>query len=323
MTGGGSVLRMSYAIEATGLSKQYPSQRENHPAIENIDLSIPMGTLYGLVGPDGAGKTTALRILATVMEPTSGQARVGGFDVVRQAEKARPLIGYMPQAFSLYPDLTVMENLNFFADINGVSKDRRKSRIDELLDFTRLGDFTKRRSEHLSGGMRKKLALASALIHEPRVLLLDEPTTGVDPVSRRELWHILSQVILNGVTVLVSTPYMDEAERCNQVSMLYEGKVLAFGTPSELETKLPFDILEVKARPRKVIREVIGATEGIRSWRPVGDRLRLSVNDLDSLKARLLNTLQNTGAEVSILRKAKPTMDDVFIYMVENQRGRT
>ncbi|MEL7589967.1 MAG: ABC transporter ATP-binding protein [Anaerolineaceae bacterium] len=314
---------MSYAIEATGLSKQYPSQRENHPAIENIDLSIPMGTLYGLVGPDGAGKTTALRILATVMEPTSGQARVGGFDVVRQAEKARPLIGYMPQAFSLYPDLTVMENLNFFADINGVSKDRRKSRIDELLDFTRLGDFTKRRSEHLSGGMRKKLALASALIHEPRVLLLDEPTTGVDPVSRRELWHILSQVILNGVTVLVSTPYMDEAERCNQVSMLYEGKVLAFGTPSELETKLPFDILEVKARPRKVIREVIGATEGIRSWRPVGDRLRLSVNDLDSLKARLLNTLQNTGAEVSILRKAKPTMDDVFIYMVENQRGRT
>jgi ABC-2 type transport system ATP-binding protein len=314
---------MSYAIEATGLSKQYPSQRENHPAIENIDLSIPMGTLYGLVGPDGAGKTTALRILATVMEPTSGQARVGGFDVVRQAEKARPLIGYMPQAFSLYPDLTVMENLNFFADINGVSKDRRKSRIDELLDFTRLGDFTKRRSEHLSGGMRKKLALASALIHEPRVLLLDEPTTGVDPVSRRELWHILSQVILNGVTVLVSTPYMDEAERCNQVSMLYEGKVLAFGTPSELETKLPFDILEVKARPRKVIREVIGATEGIRSWRPVGDRLRLSVNDLDSLKARLLNALQNTGAEVSILRKAKPTMDDVFIYMVENQRGRT
>jgi ABC-2 type transport system ATP-binding protein len=323
MTGGGSVLRMSYAIEATGLSKQYPSQRENHPAIENIDLSIPMGTLYGLVGPDGAGKTTALRILATVMEPTSGQARVGGFDVVRQAEKARPLIGYMPQAFSLYPDLTVMENLNFFADINGVSKDRRKSRIDELLDFTRLGDFTKRRSEHLSGGMRKKLALASALIHEPRVLLIDEPTTWLDPVSRREICNIISQVILNGVTVLVSTPYMDEAERCNQVSMLYEGKVLAFGTPSELETKLPFDILEVKARPRKVIREVIGATEGIRSWRPVGDRLRLSVNDLDSLKARLLNTLQNTGAEVSILRKAKPTMDDVFIYMVENQRGRT
>jgi ABC-2 type transport system ATP-binding protein len=312
---------MNLAIEATQLSKQYPSQRKNHPAIENINLSIPSGTLFGLVGPDGAGKTTTLRILATVMGPTSGKARVGGFDVVRQAEKARPLIGYMPQAFSLYPDLTVMENLNFFADINGVSKARRKSRIEELLDFTRLSEFTRRRSEHLSGGMQKKLALACALIHEPRVLLLDEPTTGVDPVSRRELWHILSQVILNGVTVLVSTPYMDEAERCNQVCILSEGKVLTTGAPRELEAELPFDILEVKARPRKLTREVIGATEGILRWRPVGDRLRLSVNGLDSLEARLASALQDAGAEVSILRRAKPTMDDVFIYMVEDQRG--
>lgn len=313
---------MDRAIEAIQLSKQYPSQRENHPAIENIDLSIPPGTLYGLVGPDGAGKTTTLRILATVMEPTAGQARVGEFDVVRQAEKARPLIGYMPQTFSLYPDLTVLENLNFFADINGVSKARRKSRIEELLDFTRLGAFTKRRSEYLSGGMRKKLALACALIHEPRVLLLDEPTTGVDPVSRRELWLILSQVILNGVTVLVSTPYMDEAERCNQVSILYEGRVLTTGAPRDLEAELPFDILEVKARPRRVIRDVIGATEGVLRWRPVGDRLRLSVNGLDSLEGRLASALQDAGADVSILRRAKPTMDDVFIYMVEDRRGR-
>jgi ABC-2 type transport system ATP-binding protein len=312
---------MNYAIEATQLSKRYPSQPKDHPAIENIDLSIPTGTLYGLVGPDGAGKTTAIRILASVMEPTSGQARIGGFDVVRQAEKARALIGYMPQAFSLYPDLSVMENLNFFAEINGVSKARRKSRIDELLDFTRLGEFTKRRSEHLSGGMRKKLALACALIHEPRVLLLDEPTTGVDPVSRRELWQILSEVILNGVTVLVSTPYMDEAERCNQVSVIYEGKVLTTGAPRELEDKLPFEILEVKARPRKVMREVVGATEGILRWRPVGDRLRLSVNGLDSIEARLASALEDAGAEISILRRAKPTMDDVFIYMVEDQRG--
>jgi ABC-2 type transport system ATP-binding protein len=312
---------MNYAIEATQLSKRYPSQPKDHPAIENINLSIPTGTLYGLVGPDGAGKTTAIRILASVMEPTSGQARIGDFDVVRQAEKARSLIGYMPQAFSLYPDLSVMENLNFFAEINGVSKARRKNRIDELLDFTRLGEFTKRRSEHLSGGMRKKLALACALIHEPRVLLLDEPTTGVDPVSRRELWQILSEVILNGVTVLVSTPYMDEAERCNQVSVIYEGKVLTTGAPSELEDKLPFEILEVKARPRKVMREVVGATEGILRWRPVGDRLRLSVNGLDSIEARLASALEDAGAEISILRRAKPTMDDVFIYMVEDQRG--
>lgn len=313
---------MNRAIEAAQLSKHYPSQRENRLAIENIDLSISPGTLYGLVGPDGAGKTTTLRILATVMEPTSGMARVGGFDVGRQAEKARPLIGYMPQAFSLYPDLTVMENLIFFADINGVSKTRRKSRIEELLEFTRLGAFTKRRSEYLSGGMRKKLALACALIHEPRVLLLDEPTTGVDPVSRRELWHSLSQVIVNGVTVLVSTPYMDEAERCNQISILYEGKVLTSGAPRELEAELPFEILEVKARPRRVIREVIGATEGILRWRPVGDRLRLSVNGADSLEGRLASALQSAGADVTILRRARPNMDDVFIYLVDEQRGR-
>ena len=314
---------MNFIIEANQLTKHYPAQKESHPAIENIDLSIGSGTLYGLVGPDGAGKSTTLRILATVIKPTLGKARIEGFDVVHQAEKARPFIGYMPQAFSLYPDLTVIENLHFFADINGVSHKRRKSRIEELLDFTRLEKFTKRRSEHLSGGMRKKLALACALIHEPQVLLLDEPTTGVDPVSRRELWYILSQVILNGVTILVSTPYMDEAERCNQVSILYEGNVLITGAPKELVTKLPFEIFEVKARPRKVIREVIGKTEGILRWRQVGDRLRLSVKDADSLEVRLANALQKAGANVSILRKAKPTMDDVFIYMVEERRGQS
>ena len=310
---------MNLAIEATQLSKQYPSQRENHPAIENIDLSIPTGTLYGLVGPDGAGKPTTLRILATVMEPTSGQARVGGFDVVRQAEKARPLIGYMPQAFSLYPDLTVMENLIFFADINGVSKARRKSRIEELLDFTRLGEFTKRRSEHLSGGMRKKLALACALIHEPRVLLLDEPTTGVDPVSRRELWHSLSQVIVNGVTVLVSTPYMDEAERCKKVSIIYQGSMLTNGAPAELERQMPFRIIEVKALPRRILRLVVDKTEGITSWRAVGDRMRLSVENPVDFMPHLQRALTKEGADISILREASLTMEDVFIYLVEKQ----
>jgi ABC-2 type transport system ATP-binding protein len=262
-----------------------------------------------------------LRILATAMEPTSGQAKIKGFDVVHQAEKARPFIGYMPQIFSLYPDLTVIENLNFFADINGVHKDRRKSRIDDLLDFTRLGDFQKRRSEHLSGGMRKKLALACALIHEPEVLLLDEPTTGVDPVSRRELWQILSQVILQGVTVMVSTPYMDEAERCNQVSILTEGHILKTGAPQEMIDSLPFEILEVKATPRRIARSVVGSTEGILSWRPVGDRLRLSVEHADSMATRLDAALREAGADVSIIRRAKPTMEDVFIYSVEDERG--
>lgn len=313
---------MNIVIEANQLTKQYSSQKGKHPAVEHVDLSVPAGTFFGLVGPDGAGKTTMLRMLATVMEPTSGQARIKGFDVVGQAEKARPFIGYMPQAFSLYPDLTVIENLNFFADINGVPKSRRKPRIEELLNFTRLSDFQKRHSEHLSGGMRKKLALACALIHEPQVLLLDEPTTGVDPVSRRELWQMLSQVIMQGVTVMVSTPYMDEAERCHQVSILTEGKILKTGAPQALIDSLPFEILEVKAMPRRIARAVVGSATGVLGWRPVGDRLRLSVVNADSSAAELRTALREAGAEVSILRHAKPTMEDVFIHNVEDQRGR-
>lgn len=313
---------MSLSIEANQLCKRYKAQKGGELAINDINLQISSGHLFGLIGPDGAGKTTTIRILASAMKPSSGHAIIEGFDIERYPESMRTLIGYMPQAFSLYPDLTVMENLNFYADINGVPEARRKSRIEELMGFTRLGEFTKRRSEHLSGGMRKKLALACALIHEPRVLLLDEPTTGVDPVSRRELWNILSTIVVNSVTVLVSTPYMDEAERCNQVSILNEGRVLATGSPRELEAKLPFDILEVKARPRKVIRNVIGATEGIYQWRPVGDRLRLSIGNQNSIESRLRKALHDAGAEVSIFRRAKPIMDDVFIYMVEEQRSR-
>lgn len=312
---------MNPVIATTELTKRYRSQRENHPAVGGVSLSIAEGTLFGIVGPDGAGKTTLLRMLATVIEPTSGEVSIKGFDGVHQPEKVRPFIGYMPQAFSLYPDLTVIENLHFFADVNGVPKARRESKVAELLDFTRLGDFKKRASEHLSGGMAKKLALACALIHDPDVLLLDEPTTGVDPVSRRELWQILSQVILRGVTVMVTTPYMDEAERCHQVGILMEGKVLRTGAPHELVGSLPFEIVEVKARPRGVAREVVGTVDGILGWRPVGDRLRLSIEPDHALESRLEGALRDAGASVNLIRRAKPTMEDVFMYTVEGHRG--
>jgi ABC-2 type transport system ATP-binding protein len=274
------------------------------------------------VGPDGAGKTTTLRILSTVMEQSGGSATVAGFDVKRQAEKARPLIGYMPQNFSLYPDMSVLENLHFFADLNQVSRNKKKERIPEMLHFTRLDRFTKRRAAQLSGGMKKKLALACALVHAPQVLLLDEPSTGVDPVSRRELWLILAEVVVQGVTVLISTPYMDEAERCHQVGILYDGKLLTTGSPAELETQLPFDVLEVKAQPRKVMREVVqNGSKGILRWRPVGDRIRLSVPDIQTAEKELRKELKAAGAEISILRPAKSTMEDVFIHLVETQRG--
>jgi len=311
---------MTFVIEAKELSKHYPSQRENFLALDGVDLEVAPGQLYGLVGPDGAGKTTLLRILSTVMEPTSGSAQLAGFDVMKQSEDVRALLGYMPQAFSLYPDLSVMENLKFFADINGVPAREQKKRIDELLTFARLTEFTTRRSENLSGGMRKKLALACALIHEPKILLLDEPTTGVDPVSRRELWHLLAKVIQQGVTVLVSTPYMDEAERCSTVSVINQGRMLITGAPIELERQMPFQIVEVKARPRYTLRAVADQIDGVLSWRAVGDRLRLSVDNPNAVMPRIDDELKKAGAQISILREARILMEDVFIYLVEKQK---
>jgi ABC-2 type transport system ATP-binding protein len=312
---------MSIAIESLQLIKRYPGQKkEDRPAIDTIDLTVESGQLYGLVGPDGAGKTTLLRILSTVMEPTSGSAQLAGFDVMKQSEEVRALLGYMPQAFSLYPDLSVMENLKFFAAINDVPAREQKKRIDELLEFARLTEFTTRRSENLSGGMRKKLALACALIHEPKILLLDEPTTGVDPVSRRELWHLLAKVIQQGVTVLVSTPYMDEAERCSTVSVINQGRMLITGAPIELENQMPFQIVEVKARPRQALRAVADQTDGVLSWRAVGDRLRLSVDNPNAVMLRIDDNLKKAGAQISILREARILMEDVFIYFVEKQK---
>ncbi len=312
---------MELAIQAQALTKRYPSQKKDRLAVRDLDLTVAPGQLYGLVGPDGAGKTSTIRMLSTVMVPTAGTGRVAGFDVTGEAERARLHIGYMPQVFSLYPDLSVIENLHFFADIHGVSNGHRQQRISELLEFARLTQFQHRRSQHLSGGMRKKLALACALVHDPQVLLLDEPTTGVDPVSRRELWRILTGVIQRGVTVLVSTPYMDEAERCHQVGIIYGGQLLTSGEPTALMADLPFEMLEVKARPRRVMRQVVRDTAGILRWRPVGDRLRLSVQHPEEVQSALSDSLPAAGAQVSLLRRVKATMEDVFMHLVETHRA--
>lgn len=310
---------MSIAISVNNLFKHYPNQKSARPALDNLSIAVEQGTLFGLVGPDGAGKTTLMRILATVLSISGGDAQVLGADVKKSPETIRKMIGYMPQNFSLYPDLSVLENLHFFADMQGVSKKDQQTRIATLLDFARLQDFQARRSEHLSGGMRKKLALACALVHSPQLLLLDEPTTGVDPVSRRELWKLLTDVIRQGVTVLVSTPYMDEAERCHQVGMLYQGTLLTSGKPQELEAAYPFAIVEVKATPRKLMREVVTKIPDVVSWRPVGDRLRISTPDAVKCEASLRTALQSSGAETRLLRKARPSMEDVFIHLSEGK----
>ena len=202
-------------ISIQGLTKQF----KNTVAIHNLTLEIGAGEIFGLIGPDGAGKTTTLRVLSTAMLPTAGQVQVNQLDVVRQAEAVKREIGYMPQRFALYPDLTVIENLDFFADMFGAPAAERKAQVTRLLGFARLGEFKSRRAAQLSGGMQKKLALAATLMHRPHVLLLDEPTTGVDPVSRREFWDLITQVHLEGVTIVICTPYLDEAERCTRVGL--------------------------------------------------------------------------------------------------------
>jgi ABC-2 type transport system ATP-binding protein len=229
---------MEIAIEAVKLTKKFKALT----AVSELNLQVFPGEIFGIVGPDGAGKTTTLRMLSTAMQQTSGEALILGMNTIENEEKIRDRIGYMPQRFSLYGDLTVEENIDFFADIYQVPKEQRAKKKAELLAFTKLADFKRRRGRDLSGGMQKKLALAGNLVHTPEVLLLDEPTTGVDPISRREFWRILYS--LKNVTIMVSTPYMDEAERCNRVGLIREGKLLICDTPEEIKKRAKAKSLE-------------------------------------------------------------------------------
>lgn len=312
---------MEYVIESENLTKWF-NAHQTAPAVNNLSLEVPRGILFGLVGPDGAGKTTTLRMLATVMGASSGSVRVLGRDARSHPDFIREHIGYMPQNFSQYPDLSLVENLSFFADIQQVPKASKQARIDEMLRFTHLSEFKNRRAAALSGGMKKKLALACALIHEPQVLLLDEPSTGVDPVSRRELWVILSQIVQSGATVIVSTPYMDEAERCHQVGILYKGQIIAQGSPDVLKARLPFDVVEVKASPRKIMRQVVAETPGVIEWRPMGDSLRITVKSgsAGTVLRDLEERFGQQPAQVKLLRQTRQLMEDVFVYLVSEQR---
>ncbi|HMC73858.1 MAG TPA: ABC transporter ATP-binding protein [Terriglobales bacterium] len=263
------------AIVAEGLTKDFPGVR----AVDHLSFDVRPGEIFGLVGPDGAGKTTTLRMLAGVMSPDEGNATVAGSDVVHDPEGAKHHLSYMPQRFGLYEDLTVDENIRFYADLFGVDKRERQQRSAQLLKAAGMDEFRTRLAGQLSGGMKQKLGLVCALIHHPKVILLDEPTTGVDPVSRRDFWRILYQLVAEGVAILTSTAYLDEAERCHRVALLHEGKLLFCDTPTNLKAKLGKGVLSITSSDPRRLREQIEKAEGISSLVLTGDGIHLVVDN--------------------------------------------
>lgn len=305
------------AIETRGLLKRFGRETL---AVDGVDLRVRQGAIHGLVGPDGAGKTTLIRMLSTVLSPTGGEASVLGHSVVRDSSSVKPLVGYMSQDFGLYPDLTVAENLRFFAELRGVPRAEMRLRATRSLDFSGLTEFANRRAEHLSGGMKQKLALAVTLMHEPRVLFLDEPTTGVDPVSRREFWRIISGLHRQGITVFVATPYMDEAERCSRVSFMENGRIVFEDSPGGLKTRVPGTLYEVDSTDERGGLEALKPLGGILSTTVHGEVLRVLVAHGGPEPDDLKHTLARSGITVRAVRKARIDMEATFAYLAEESR---
>lgn len=295
----------------------------NVTAVERLSLSVAGGELFGLVGPDGAGKTTAMRMLAATMDPTEGDVWVAGNHSTREPDAIKDSIAYMSQRFGLYSDLTVMQNINFYADIYGVPRKGRGEKIEDLLAFSNLTPFKKRPAGKLSGGMKQKLGLACALVHTPKVLLLDEPTNGVDPVSRRDFWRILYQLVREGVTIFVSTAYLDEAERCERLALLHKGHLMAVGTPEEVKSLIRGSILEVRSsEPRRAASVLRKALPG-RQAGLFGDRVHLATANPEADKTAAAAALSDAGIAVEDIRAVTPSLEDVFISVIADEEKGT
>jgi ABC-2 type transport system ATP-binding protein len=300
------------AIKADGLTKSFPGVR----AVEALSFDVRAGEIFGLVGPDGAGKTTTLRMLAGIMPPDAGKATVAGFDVVRDPEGAKHALSYMPQRFGLYDDLTVDENIRFYADLFGVKRAEREERSTELLKAAGMSEFRKRLAGKLSGGMKQKLGLVCALIHRPKVILLDEPTTGVDPVSRRDFWRILYELVAEGVAILTSTAYLDEAERCHRVALLNEGKLLFCDTPANLKARMGKGVLSVIAPEPRRLRSALEHADGISSLVLTGDGLHVVVDDAARRIPEFEARLRSANVPFDAIHQVAPTIEDLFVDAV-------
>lgn len=325
---------MSYLIEASNLRKSFGQVC----AVAGVSLHVPAGEIYGLVGSDGAGKTTTMRLIVGALKSDAGQCSIGGYDIRERTEDARAQLGYLSQRFSLYEELTVLENIRFFAEVRGLRGDQWKPRCMEILEFVGLADFKDRRAGQLSGGMKQKLGLASALATRPRILLLDEPTTGVDPVTRQDFWQLLIKLVSPAarvppqggpggpaeqdgqVAVLISTPYMDEAARCHRVGFMRHGKLIAEDTPSQLRARLNGRILELRGSPLPLLRRVAQGDADIEAATAFGDRLHIRVRAsmANSVIGRLGPRIKREGGKVDHLRITPPLLEDVFIYLSEH-----
>ena len=299
---------ISPAIALDRITKRYGATT----AVRELSLSIERGEMFGLIGPDGAGKTTTIRLICGLLQADAGAARVLGLDPVRDHRRLTDSVGYLSQRFSLYGDLSIDENIAFFADIHGV-RDYR-ARRDRLLGLTQLTPFRSRLADRLSGGMKQKLALACTLVHEPALIVLDEPTTGVDPVSRREFWKLLSEFLSEGITIVMATPYLDEAERCSRVALLHDGRLLALDRPEALRNALTGALYEVIVAEHRRAAEVLREMPGVSDVQMFGERahVRLADRDADAVD-RLTSRLNAAGLHVTSVRGIAPSLEDVFI----------
>jgi len=301
------------AIKLDNLTKKFGDLT----AVDALSLSVSKGELFGLVGSDGAGKTTTMRMLAAIMQPTSGDAWVMGHHVQDEPEAIKEEIGYMSQRFGLYNDLTVQENIHFYADIYGLPRKGRDAKIDELLSFSNLTPFRERRAGNLSGGMKQKLGLACTLVHTPKVLFLDEPTNGVDPLSRRDFWRILYNLLKEGVTIFVSTAYLDEADRCNRVGLIHNGKLLACDTPENLKKLMQGTILEIRTpQPRNAARLLRERLDKV-SVNLYGDKVHMVTDDPDKTSEFASSLLAQGGIPLFSLRAVEPALEDVVVSLLQ------
>ncbi len=310
------------AISTQALVKRFKGQRGMVTAVDSVSLEVKRGETFGLIGPDGAGKSTTTRVILGLLRRDGGTSRVLGYDSMREVYEIRERSGYIAQQFTLPGDMTVLENMRFFADLHGIPRKQQKTSIPELLNFAGLTDFTTRPAGRLSGGMKKKLALACSLIHQPQVVLLDEPTLGVDPVSRREFWNLLGNLRAEkGLAIFVCTPYMDEAERCNHVGLIYKGRLIAQDTPAGIKKMVPGFLLEFKPDKFVAVRDLVTGQPGILEVQTYGALLHIFVDEVARRQKQIEESLTSQGLAWSGMRVIEPRMEEAFISLVKRQEA--